>query len=153
MKATTYVCKGIWTKNRGKRAENPPVFVFAHMYRRAQKAVKGARNCILLEPDRLRAVYSAGYGAIARTPSEPTCKKGKAYLWRLVLWIKKYSCKQNHYNNHLKKAKPRFCLFPSICRTAFEERVNLRDLIICVPWIKTGSPKIATRGAVWDFWG
>ena len=32
-----------------------------------------------------------------------------------------------------KKAKPRFCLFPSICRKAFAGKVKPRDFVICVP--------------------
>ena len=37
------------------------------------------------------------------------------------------------FNNHSKKAKPRFCLFPPICRRAFGKRVNFLPFIMCVP--------------------
>ena len=38
-----------------------------------------------------------------------------------------------YYNNLSKKAKPRFCLFPPICRKAYGKKVNVRDFIIGKP--------------------
>ena len=40
--------------------------------------------------------------------------------------------KRVNFNNHSKKAKPRFCLFPPICRMAYAGKVKPRDFVICV---------------------
>ncbi len=93
-------------------------FLFPHICVAVHKKLLRARNCVLFESDRLRDVFSAVNGAIAPYPSEPTCKTGKAYLWRLVLLIIYCAFQSRAFE----KAHPG-------CRilTAFEERVNLRD--------------------------